>query len=119
VLSEQADEEVDAAEVAVAQSGQPGPHFRIDLDLVQPCHAFNAIYIACYSQAVESPESCPAPAIRPYRGARDESGAGGHVCGEDVVGVAVEVLAGPVVAHGCEMKLRVSGHGGWRIRGGG
>ena len=28
------------------------------------------------------------------------SGAGGHVGGEDVVGVAVEVLAGPVVAHG-------------------
>ena len=28
------------------------------------------------------------------------SGAGGHVGGEDVVGVAVEVLAGSVVAHG-------------------
>ena len=28
------------------------------------------------------------------------SGAGGHVGGEDVVGVAVEVLACPVVAHG-------------------
>ena len=28
------------------------------------------------------------------------SGAGGHVGGEDVVGVAVEVLAGPVLAHG-------------------
>ena len=27
------------------------------------------------------------------------SGAGGHVGGEDVVGVAVEVLAGPVIAH--------------------
>ena len=27
------------------------------------------------------------------------SGAGCHVGGEDVVGVAVEVLAGPVVAH--------------------
>jgi hypothetical protein len=27
------------------------------------------------------------------------SGAGGHVGGEDVVGVAVEVLAGPVVTH--------------------
>ena len=33
-------------------------------------------------------------------GARDaESGSGGHVGGEDVVGVAVQVLAGPVVAH--------------------
>jgi len=29
-----------------------------------------------------------------------ESGAGGHVGGEDVVGVAVQVLAGPVVPHG-------------------
>jgi hypothetical protein len=28
------------------------------------------------------------------------SGAGGHVGGEDVVGVAVQVLAGPVIAHG-------------------
>src|SRR6266496_1824269 len=28
------------------------------------------------------------------------SGAGSHVRGEDVVGVAVEVLAGPVIAHG-------------------
>src|SRR5215471_19846746 len=27
------------------------------------------------------------------------SGAGGHVGGEDVVGVAVQILAGPVVAH--------------------
>jgi hypothetical protein len=26
-------------------------------------------------------------------------GSGGHVCGQDVVGVSVEVLAGPVVAH--------------------
>jgi hypothetical protein len=51
VLSKQADEEVDAAEVAVAQPGQPGPHFRFDLDLVQTCHASNAICIGCYSQA--------------------------------------------------------------------
>src|SRR5450755_3618858 len=48
------------------------------------------------------------------------SGAGCHVGGEDVVGVAVEILASPVVAHRCEMKSRrVSGHGGWRIKGGG
>jgi hypothetical protein len=51
VLSEQADEEVDAAEVAVTQPGQPGPHFWFDLDLVQTCHASDAICIACYSQA--------------------------------------------------------------------
>jgi hypothetical protein len=38
VLSEQADEEVDAAEVAVAQPGQPGPHFRFDLDLKPLMH---------------------------------------------------------------------------------
>ena len=30
----------------------------------------------------------------------DGSGAGSHVGGEDVVGVAVEVLAGSVVSHG-------------------
>ena len=33
-------------------------------------------------------------------GDAEGSGAGGHVGGEDVVGVAVEVLAGPVIAHG-------------------
>ena len=51
VLSKQANEEVDAAEVAVAQTGQSGPHFRFDLNLVQTCHASDAICIACYSQA--------------------------------------------------------------------
>ena len=35
VLSKQAGKEVDAAGVAVAQPGQPGPRFRFDLDLVQ------------------------------------------------------------------------------------
>lgn len=60
VLSKQADEEVVAAEVAVAQPGQLGPHFRFDLNLVQPRHASDAICIACYSQTVRS-------------------GAGGHV----------------------------------------
>ena len=54
VIGEQADEEVDAAEVAVAQSGQPRPHFRFDLNLAQPSYAFNAICILCYSQAVQS-----------------------------------------------------------------
>jgi len=51
VLSKQPDKEVDAAEVAVAQPGQPGPHFRFDLNLVQTFHASNAICIVCYSQA--------------------------------------------------------------------
>jgi hypothetical protein len=45
VLGEQADKEVDAAEVAVGQAGQPGPDFRLDLDLIQPCHASDAICI--------------------------------------------------------------------------
>jgi hypothetical protein len=36
VLSEQADEEVDPAEVAVGQTGQPGPDFGFDLNLIQP-----------------------------------------------------------------------------------
>ncbi len=34
VLGEQADEEVDPAEVAVGQPGQPGPDFGLDLNLV-------------------------------------------------------------------------------------
>ncbi len=34
------------------------------------------------------------------RSCRDQSRAGGHECGQDVVGVAVEVLASSVVAHG-------------------
>jgi len=37
------------------------------------------------------------------------SGAGGHVAGEDVVGVPVEVLAGPVIAHG---RARIGVPGG-------
>jgi len=50
VLGEQADEEVDPAEVAVGQPGQPGPDFGFDLHLIQPCHASDAICIRCYSQ---------------------------------------------------------------------
>jgi hypothetical protein len=50
VLGEQADEEVDPAEVAVGQAGQPGPDFMLDLDLIQLCHASDAICICCYSQ---------------------------------------------------------------------
>jgi hypothetical protein len=45
VLGEQADEEVGPAEVAVGQAGQPGPDFRLDLDLIQLCHASDAICI--------------------------------------------------------------------------
>ena len=36
LLGEQADVEVDPAEVTVAQPGQPGTDFRLDLDPVQP-----------------------------------------------------------------------------------
>ena len=42
-LGAQGDKEVDPAEVAVGQAGQPGPDFRLDLDLIQPCHASAAI----------------------------------------------------------------------------
>ena len=35
MLSKQADEEIGTAEIAVTQSGQPGPHFRFDLNLAQ------------------------------------------------------------------------------------
>jgi hypothetical protein len=38
--------------------------------------------------------------VADFTGDTAVSGAGGHVGGEDVVGVPVEVLAGPVVAHG-------------------
>ena len=70
MLGEQADKEVDPAEVASGQAGQPGPDFRLDLDLIQPCHASDAICICCYSQG----------------GA--VSRAGGLVSREDVVRVA-------------------------------
>src|ERR1700730_7357594 len=45
------------------------------------------------------------------RGARPrdpKAGSGGHVGGEDVVGVAVQVLVGPVVAH-CGARVGVTG----------
>ena len=45
LLGEQADVEVDPAEVTVAQPGQPGTDFRLDLDPVQPRHASDAICI--------------------------------------------------------------------------
>lgn len=51
MFSKQADEEVNAAEIAVAQPGQPRPDLGLDLNLIQACHASNAICIACYSQA--------------------------------------------------------------------
>jgi hypothetical protein len=35
VLGEQADEEVDPAEVTVGQAGQPRPDLRLDLDLIE------------------------------------------------------------------------------------
>jgi hypothetical protein len=65
VFGEQADEEVDPAEVAVGQAGQPGSDFRLDLDLIQSLSC-----ICCYRQG---------GAI---------SRAGGLVSGEDVVRVA-------------------------------
>ena len=47
-------------------------------------------------------------------------GGAGDVGGDDIGGMPVEAAAGAVVSHGCEMKSRrVSGHGGWRIKGGG
>src|SRR6202042_719510 len=61
VLSKQADEEVDAAEVALAQPGQPGSYFGFDLNLVQACHASYAICIACYIQAGWSDAGRPRP----------------------------------------------------------
>ena len=37
VLGEQADEEIDPAEVAVGQAGEPGPDLRLDLDRAVAC----------------------------------------------------------------------------------
>ena len=51
VLGEQADEEVDPAEVTVGQSGQPGPDLGLDLDLIEAGHASDAICICCYMKA--------------------------------------------------------------------
>src|SRR5215471_14677781 len=82
VLGEQADEEVDPAEVTVGQAGQPGPDFGLDFNLVQARHASDAI-------------SKAAPC----------SGAGGHVSSEDVVGMTVQVLPGPVIAQGYAVTL--------------
>jgi DNA primase len=45
LLGEQADVEVDPAEVTVAQCGQPGTNFRLDLDPIQSSHASDAICI--------------------------------------------------------------------------
>ena len=43
---------------------------------------------------------CPTSPVAGVRGYAAASGARGHIGGEDVVGVPVEVLAGAVVAHG-------------------
>ena len=56
-LGEQADEEVDPAEVAVGEALQPGPHLWLDLDFVQIGHASNDICISRYGQP-----NCPAGA---------------------------------------------------------
>ena len=50
VLGEQANQEVDPAEVTITQLGEPGPDFGLDLDLIQPGHASDAICICCYDQ---------------------------------------------------------------------
>jgi hypothetical protein len=50
VPGEQANQEVHPAEVTVTQLRQPGSHLGLDLDLIQPGHASDAICICCYSQ---------------------------------------------------------------------
>ncbi len=51
MLGKQADEEIDPAEVTVGQSGKPGPDLGLDLDLIEPGHASDAICICCYIEA--------------------------------------------------------------------
>jgi hypothetical protein len=48
LLGEQADEEVGAAEVSVAEALESGPDLGLDLYCVQPCHASDGICIGCY-----------------------------------------------------------------------
>lgn len=50
-LGEQADDEVDPAKVSVREAFQPGPDFRLDLDLIQIRHASEGICIQRYMQA--------------------------------------------------------------------
>ena len=38
-LGAQADKEVDPAEIPIREAFQPGPHLRLDLDLLQVSHA--------------------------------------------------------------------------------
>ena len=52
MLSQQPDEEVSPAEVAVGELLQPGPDLGLDLNRVQASHALNAICISCYSKAM-------------------------------------------------------------------
>jgi hypothetical protein len=59
-LSQQPDEEVSPAEVAVGELLQPGPHLGLDLNRVQASHALNAICISCYSKVMPG-----APEVRP------------------------------------------------------
>lgn len=57
ILSEQADEEVHSAKVAIGEVFQPRPHLRFDLDLVQSGHASDGICIGSYRQGW--PRSAP------------------------------------------------------------
>jgi hypothetical protein len=50
-LGEQPDKEVDPAKVSVSETFQPGPHFWLDLDLVQIGYAPDGICISRYGQA--------------------------------------------------------------------
>jgi hypothetical protein len=45
MLGEQADQEVDPAEVAVREAVRPHPHLRLDLDRVQIGHASDGMYL--------------------------------------------------------------------------
>ena len=59
MLGEQANQEVDSAEVTVRQCGQPGPNLWLQLHLIQPGHTSDAICIHCYIQAALAREASP------------------------------------------------------------
>jgi hypothetical protein len=48
-LGEQADQKVHPAEVMITQLAQPGSHFGLDPDFIEPGHASDDICICCYS----------------------------------------------------------------------
>jgi hypothetical protein len=66
-----------------------------------PGHGRSVPLSCCPRERLPRVRGCRARSLaRPRLVLEIWSGAGSHIRGDDVVGVAVEVLAGPVIAHG-------------------